>query len=156
MREQERTFVALKPDSVKRGLIGKIIQRFEDKGFKIIGLKMLNVTEEQAKKHYEEHIGKPFYPSLVKYITSGPIVAMVVQGFDAVASVRQIVGTTNPLNADVGTIRGDFAQLMKYNIIHASDAVESGQREIGLYFKPEELCDNWETVTEAIVNEQEQ
>ena len=155
MREEERTFVALKPDAVKRGLMGKIIERFENKGLKIIGMKMLLVTNEIAEKHYEEHIGKPFYPSLVKYITSGPIVAMVVQGFDAVASVRQLVGATNPLNADVGTIRADFAQVMQYNVIHASDSVESGKREIGIYFKPEEIFDNWESQVEKIVYEQE-
>jgi len=155
MREEERTFVALKPDAVKRGLMGKIIERFENKGLKIIGLKMLQVTNEIAEKHYEEHIGKPFYPGLVKYITSGPIVAMVVQGFDAVASVRQLVGATNPLNADVGTIRADFAQVMQYNVIHASDSVDSGKREIGIYFKPEEIFDNWESQVEKIVYEQE-
>ena len=155
MREEERTFVALKPDAVKRGLMGKIIERFENKGFKIIGMKMLQVTNEIAEKHYEEHIGKPFYPSLVKYITSGPIVAMVVQGIDAVASVRQLVGATNPLNADVGTIRADFAQVMQYNVIHASDSVESGKREIGIYFKPEEIFDSWESQVEKIVYEQE-
>lgn len=155
MREEERTFVALKPDAVKRGLMGKIIERFENKGLKIIGLKMLQVTNEIAEKHYEEHIGKPFYPGLVKYITSGPIVAMVVQGFDAVAAVRQLVGATNPLNADVGTIRADFAQVMQYNVIHASDSVDSGKREIGIYFKPEEIFDNWESQVEKIVYEQE-
>ena len=155
MREEERTFVALKPDAVKRGLMGKIIERFENKGLKIIGLKMLQVTDEIAEKHYEEHIGKPFYPGLVKYITSGPIVAMVVQGFDAVASVRQLVGATNPLNADVGTIRADFAQVMQYNVIHASDSVDSGKREISIYFKPEEIFDNWESQVEKIVYEQE-
>jgi len=155
MREEERTFVALKPDAVKRGLMGKIIERFENKGLKIIGMKMLQVTNEIAEKHYEEHIGKPFYPGLVKYITSGPIVAMVVQGFDAVAAVRQLVGATNPLNADVGTIRADFAQVMQYNVIHASDSVESGKREIGIYFKPEEIFDSWESQVEKIVYEQE-
>ncbi|MBQ6516072.1 nucleoside-diphosphate kinase [bacterium] len=155
MREEERTFVALKPDAVKRGLMGKIIERFENKGLKIIGMKMLQVTNEIAEKHYEEHIGKPFYPSLVKYITSGPIVAMVIQGFDAVAAVRQMVGATNPLNADVGTIRADFAQVMQYNVIHASDSVESGKREIGIYFKPEEIFDSWESQVEKIVYEQE-
>ena len=138
MKAEERTFVAIKPDGVKRGLIGKILSRFEDKGFKIVGMKLLQVTPELAAKHYEEHVGKPFYNRLIHFITSGPIVAMVVEGYEAVESVRHMVGATSPLKADVGTIRADFAQIMEYNVVHASDSNESANREIALYFRSED------------------
>ena len=149
MKTEERTFVAIKPDGVKRGFIGKIIERFENKGFKIVAMKLLQVTPELASKHYAEHQGKPFYNRLVHYITSGPIVAMVIEGYEAIQSVRHIVG------ADVGTIRADFAQVMEYNIIHASDSPESAAREIGLYFKPEEIYDNWQSMLEMITYDEE-
>ncbi len=155
MKTEERTFVAIKPDGVKRGLIGKILERFEDKGFKIVGMKLLQVTPELAAKHYEEHHGKPFYNRLIHYITSGPIVAMVVEGYEAIESVRHIVGATDPMKADVGTIRADFAQVMEYNIIHASDSPASAQREISLYFKPEEIYDNWQSMLEMITYNEE-
>ena len=155
MKTEERTFVAIKPDGVKRGIIGQIIQRFENKGFKIVGMKLLQVTPELAAKHYEEHQGKPFYTRLVHYITSGPIVAMVIEGYEAIESVRHIVGATNPMNADVGTIRADFAQVMEYNVIHASDSPTSAQREINLYFKPEEIYDNWQSMLEMITYNEE-
>lgn len=150
----ERTFIAIKPDAVKRGLIGRIISRFEDKGFKLIGLKMLTPTGEMAAKHYEEHLGKPFYPSLIKYITSGPIVAMAFEGIDVIAGSRKLMGVTNPQNAEVGTIRFDFAQSKEVNVIHGSDSPESAEREIGIYFNPEELCSNWNTTLEFLINEQ--
>ena len=118
---KERTFIAIKPDAVQRALIGRIIARIEEKGYKIVALKMLQVTKEQAASHYAEHVGKPFYPSLVKFIMSAPIVAMVVEGEDAILGMRQIMGKTNPSNADVGTIRGDFSPEMSYNVIHGSD-----------------------------------
>ena len=108
---EEKTFVAIKPDAVKRGFIGEIIARFEKKGYKIVGMKMLQVDEELASKHYEEHIGKPFYPNLVKYITSGPIVAMVFQGYKAVQGIRHLLGATDPCEADVGSIGADYSQL---------------------------------------------
>ena len=155
MKTEERTFVAIKPDSVKRGFIGKIIERFENKGFKIVAMKLLQVTPELASKHYAEHQGKPFYNRLVHYITSGPIVAMVIEGYEAIQSVRHIVGATDPQKADVGTIRADFAQVMEYNIIHASDSPESAAREIGLYFKPEEIYDNWQSMLEMITYDEE-
>ena len=155
MISEERTFVAIKPDGVKRGLIGKIIDRFETKGFKIVAMKLLQVTPELAAKHYEEHQGKPFYNRLVNYITSGPIVAMVVEGYRAIESVRHMVGCTDPVKADVGTIRADFAQVMEYNVIHASDAPESAAREISIYFKPEEVYDNWQSMLEMITYDQE-
>lgn len=146
----ERTFIAIKPDAVQRGLIGKFITRIEDKGFKIAGLKMIQVTEEIAAKHYAEHIGKPFYPDLVKFITSSPIIAMVVEGENAVAAMRQLMGKTNPANAEAGSIRADFSQEMSYNSIHGSDGPESAEREIAIYFKPEELCENWQTMSEIM------
>lgn len=146
----ERTFIAIKPDAVQRGLIGKIITRIEDKGFKIAGLKMIQVTEEIAAKHYAEHIGKPFYPDLVKFITSSPIIAMVIEGENAVAAMRQLMGKTNPANAEAGSIRADFSQEMSYNSIHGSDGPESAEREIAIYFKPEELCENWQTMSEIM------
>ena len=149
----ERTFVALKPDTVQRGLMGKIITRLEEKGLKIIAMKMLEVTEEQAAKHYEEHIGKPFYPGLVEFIMSAPIVAMVVEGIDAVSNVRHILGVTNPANADVGSIRADYSPIMKCNCIHASDSVESAQREMEIYFDVQkELCTNWKTMMEIVID----
>lgn len=151
LSNQERTFVAIKPDGVKRGLIGRIIRKIEDKGFKIVALKMLQVSDELAAKHYEEHAGKPFYNGLIKFITSGPIVAMVLQGENAISSVRKFMGKTNPDEAEVGSIRGDFAQVMRFNTIHGSDSKESAEREISLYFKPEEICDNWETALELIM-----
>ena len=147
---KERTFIAIKPDSVQRGLIGKIISRIEDKGYKIVALKMLQVTNKQAAAHYEEHVGKPFYNSLVKFIMSAPIVAMVVEGEDAILGMRQIMGKTNPSNADVGTIRGDFSPEMSFNVIHGSDSPESAKREISIYFKNEEICDNWKTMFEIL------
>ena len=155
MKTEERTFVAIKPDGVKRGLIGKILERFENKGFKIVAMKLLQVTPEIAAKHYAEHHGKSFYNRLVHYITSGPIVAMVIEGYEAVESVRHMVGATSPLKADMGTIRADFAQVMEYNVVHASDSIESAQREIGLYFKPEEIFDNWQSMLEMITYEEE-
>ena len=155
MKTEERTFVAIKPDGVKRGLIGKILERFENKGFKIVAMKLLQVTPEIAAKHYEEHQGKSFYNRLVHYITSGPIVAMVIEGYEAVESVRHMVGATSPLKADMGTIRADFAQVMEYNVVHASDSIESAQREIGNYFKPEEIFDNWQSMLEMITYEEE-
>ena len=155
MRPEERTFDAIKPYGVKREIIGKIISRFEDKGFKIVGMKLLQVTPEMAAEHYAEHVGKPFYNRLIYYITSAPIVAMVVQGYNAVESVRHTVGATNPLNADVGTIRADFAQVMEYNVVHASDSLASAEREIDIYFKPEEIYDNWQSMPEMIAYDEE-
>ena len=155
MRAEERTFVAIKPDGVKRGLIGDIIKRFENKGFKIIGMKLLQVTPEMAKAHYAEHEGKPFYNRLIHYIQSGPIVAMVIEGYNAISNVRHIMGATDPTKADVGTIRADFAQVMEYNVVHGSDSVESAQREIDIYFRPEELYNGWTSLSEEVVNAEE-
>ena len=150
----ERTFIAIKPDGVRRNLIGKVITRFEEKGYKIIGLKLLMATEEMAKKHYAEHEGKPFYPRLLRYITSGPIVAMVVEGNNVIAEARKLMGATKPENAEVGTIGFDFAIQQEFNIVHGSDCAESAEREIAIYFKEEELCPNWTTLLEMLVNEE--
>ena len=147
----ERTFVAIKPDGVKRGLIGRIIQRFEDKSYKIVAIKMMNVTPEIAAKHYEEHFGKPFYPELIDFITSGPIVAMVVEGRNAIKGVRHIVGSTKPDEADGGSIRADFSSYSTANLVHASDCPASAERELHLYFKDEELCENYRTMFELII-----
>ena len=147
----ERTFVAIKPDAVKRGLIGRIIKRFENRGYKIVGMKMLHPTLEMARKHYEEHLGKPFYERLIRYITSGPIIAMVLQGENAVKGARQLMGSTQPNDAEVGTLRADFAQTMEFNVVHGSDSVESAKREIDIYFRPEEICDDWKTMLELVM-----
>lgn len=152
---EERTFVAIKPDAVKRGLIGRILKRLENKGYKIIGLKMLKVTKDLAEKHYAEHVGKPFYNRLITYITSGPIIAMVLQGDNTVAGVRKLMGATLPTDAEVGTLRADFAQTMEFNVVHGSDSVESAKREIDLYFRPEELCSDWKTMLELVMESEQ-
>ncbi len=131
----------IKPDAVQRGLIGEIISRLERKGLKIVAMKMLNVSRELAEKHYAEHREKPFFESLVSYITSAPVVAMVVEGKNAVKVVRTLVGATNPQEALPGTIRGDFGMDIGRNVIHASDSLESAEREISLFFKPEEIVE---------------
>ncbi len=153
--KEERTFIAIKPDAVLRGLTSTIIKRFEDKGYKIIGLKMLMVTPEQAAKHYAEHYGKPFYGQLIKYITSGPIVAMVLQGYNVIKGARQLMGATDPAEAQVGTIRADFAQLKEYNSVHGSDCAESAEREIAIYFTPDELCTDWKNMTEIVTEKED-
>lgn len=150
MRAEERTFVAIKPDGVQRGLIGDVIRRFETKGYKVTALKMLTVSDVQAKAHYAEHEGKPFYERLIRYIQSGPIVAMVVEGYNAVAGVRHLMGSTDPDKAEVGTIRADFAQVMEYNVVHGSDSVESAEREIAIYFKPEEIFAERKCMSELV------
>lgn len=150
MRAEERTFVAIKPDGVQRGLVGEVIKRFETKGYKVTALKMLQVTDQQAKAHYAEHEGKPFYPRLIRYIQSGPIVAMVVEGYNAVAGVRHLMGSTDPDKAEVGTIRADFAQIMEYNVVHGSDSVESAEREIAIYFNKDEIYDERKCMSELV------
>jgi len=138
----ERTFVAVKPDGVQRGLVGEIVRRFETKGFTVVGLKMVNVSRELAEQHYDVHREKPFFGGLVEFITSGPVVAMVLEGDGVVAGARKLIGATNPLAAEPSTIRGDFGVSIGRNLIHGSDAVETAQREIALWFKDEELV-NW-------------
>jgi nucleoside-diphosphate kinase len=135
----ERTLVLVKPNGVARGLVGEVVSRFERRGFALKGLKMLQVSAELAEEHYEEHRDKPFFGDLVAFLTSSPIVAMVVEGESAVQVVRDMMGSTDPTKAAPGTIRGDFALEIGENVVHGSDAVESGLREIGLYFSPAEL-----------------
>jgi nucleoside-diphosphate kinase len=142
----ERTFVAIKPDGVQRGLVGEIIRRFEAKGFTLVGLKLMRVSKELAEKHYDVHRERPFFPSLVAFITSGPLVAMVWEGDGVVAAARKLIGATDPLNAEPGTIRGDFAISISRNLIHGSDAIETAQREIGLWFTNDELV-SWQPAT---------
>ncbi len=134
----ERTLVLVKPDGVRRALVGEIVARLERKGLKLVALKMLRVTPELAQRHYAEHQGKPFYPALIQHITSGPIVAMAVEGRSAISVVRLLTGATNPQTAAPGTIRGDFGLGITPNLVHASDAPESAARELALYFTPEE------------------
>ncbi|TYQ30823.1 nucleoside-diphosphate kinase [Pseudanabaena sp. UWO310] len=137
----ERTFLAVKPDGVQRHLVGEIIRRYETKGFKLVGLKLLQPTRELAESHYAVHKERPFFVGLVDFITSGPVVAMVWEGDGVVASARKIIGATNPLTAEPGTVRGDFGVNIGRNIIHGSDAIETAQTEIALWFKPEELVE---------------
>jgi len=139
--EKERTFVMIKPDAVQRGLVGEIISRFEKKGIKIVAMKMLKVDRELAEKHYAVHKGKPFFEPTVKYITSSPVIAMVLEGYNVIEMVRNMVGKTNPQEAAAGTIRGDYGQHIGRNIIHASDGKETAEYEINLWFKQEEICD---------------
>jgi len=134
----ERTFALVKPDGVRRGMIGEIVVRFERKGLKIVAAKMLRVTPELAQRHYAEHQGKPFYPGLVQHITSGPVVALAIEGRSAIAVVRLLTGTTNPQTAAPGTVRGDLGLAITPNLLHASDSAASAARELALYFTEEE------------------
>jgi nucleoside-diphosphate kinase len=135
----QQTLVIVKPDGVQRGLVGKILARFEERGFKIVALKMMPVSRELAEKHYAVHKGKFFYEGLVSYIGSSPVVVMVLEGHEAISAVRLMVGATRPWEAAAGTIRGDYAMMGLRNLIHASDAPETAASEIALWFKPEEL-----------------
>lgn len=134
-----RTFAMVKPDGVQKGLVGEIISRFEKKGLKMVALKIMKITPELAEKHYSEHKGKPFFADLVNFITSGPVTAMVLEGENVIPTVRTMMGATNPQDAAPGTIRGDFALTIDENIIHGSDSPESAIREIGIFFKEEEI-----------------
>jgi nucleoside-diphosphate kinase len=137
----ERTLVILKPNAIQRELTGELISRFERRGMKIIGLKMVAISREEAERHYAEHEGKPFYGELVEFISSGPSVLMVIEAGNAVSLVRQMVGSTDPVNAVPGTIRGDYATSVGHNMIHASDSVESADREIDQFFDEREILD---------------
>lgn len=139
----ERTFIVIKPDGVQRGIIGKIITRLENKGFKLIAMKFIKVGNNLASIHYAEHKDKPFFKSLVNFLTSGPIVIMVWEGKNIVSTLRTLMGKTNPSEAGIGTIRGDFGIDIGRNVIHGSDSIESANREISLFFKDDELV-SWE------------
>jgi len=147
MSTQERTFIAVKPDGVQRGLIGEIIKRFEQKGFKLVGMKFMHASEDHMKQHYIDHADKPFYPGLVKYMSSSPLVAMCWEGTNVVLTARKMMGETNPANSAPGSIRGDFCVEMGRNAIHGSDSVDSANKELALWFKPEELY-NWSRAEE--------
>ncbi|XP_024408951.1 nucleoside diphosphate kinase 3 [Desmodus rotundus] len=143
----ERTFLAVKPDGVQRRLVGEIVRRFERKGFQLVALKLVQASEELLREHYAELRERPFYDRLVKYMGSGPVVAMVWQGLDVVSASRALIGATDPANALPGTVRGDFCIEVGKNVIHGSDSVDSARREIALWFHPNELlC--WEDNTE--------
>jgi nucleoside-diphosphate kinase len=143
----ERTLVLLKPDCVQRRLMGKIISRFEDKGLNIVAAKLMRVTPELSKQHYAEHVSKPFYPGLEAFITGAPVMALVVEGLEVIRVVRDILGATSGLKAAAGTIRGDYSSSRQMNLVHASDGPEAAAREIGLYFKDNEICGYEPTLT---------
>jgi nucleoside-diphosphate kinase len=137
----ERTLLILKPDAVQRHLIGEILARFEKRGMQIVGMKLMRITPAIAEVHYEAHKAKPFYPGLVKFMTSSPVVVFAVQGKDAITVARKMMGATKAGQAEPGTIRGDFGLSNSYNLIHGSDSPEAATRELGIFFKPEELLD---------------
>jgi len=147
----ERTFIIIKPDAVQRGLIGEIIQRFERRGLKIVAMHLKQVDDSLARRHYAEHEGKGFFPGLVNFITSAPVVAMVVEGTNAVAQVRQMVGATKPGEAAPGTIRADYALEIGRNLVHASDKLETADREIALWFG--DSLAGWQRATDSWVFE---
>ncbi|MFC7320696.1 nucleoside-diphosphate kinase [Halobacillus campisalis] len=137
----EKTFLMIKPDGVQRSLIGEVTARFERKGFKLAGAKLMTIDRSLAEEHYGEHKGKPFFEELVDFITSGPVFAMVWEGENVISTARKIVGSTNPQEAAPGTIRGDYGLIVGKNVIHGSDSKESAEREIGLFFNSEEIQD---------------
>ncbi|XP_066545298.1 nucleoside diphosphate kinase, mitochondrial [Amia ocellicauda] len=138
---KERTLIAVKPDGVQRRLVGQIVQRFEQRGFRLVGLKMLKASDDLLSQHYHDLSKKPFYPNLLRYMSSGPVVVMVWEGHNVVRTSRMMVGNTNPAEAHAGTIRGDFSIHISRNVVHASDSVEGAQREIQLWFSRKELTD---------------
>ena len=137
----ERTLIILKPDAVQRRLAGRILQRFEDKGLTVVGMKLLHISRDLAERHYSPHKGKPFYPRLIDYITSGPVVVMVLQGSRCIEVARKMIGATFGYRAEPGTIRGDFSASGTFNLVHGSDSPESAATEISLYFNDAELFD---------------
>lgn len=148
----ERTLIIIKPDAVQRGLIGEIIRRFENRGLRIAGMKFIQVSEQLAARHYGEHEGKPFYESLIAYITSAPVVVMALEGEGAVTIARNTIGSTKPVDASGGTIRGDFGVEVGRNLVHGSDSVQSAERELALFFSPDELID-WSRDTDRWIFE---
>ena len=146
----ERTLILFKPDAIQRRLAGRLLSRIEDKGLKIIGMKMLRVTPELSKRHYAEHVEKPFYPHLEEFITSAPVIAMVAEGPDAISVVRDMLGPTNGRDAAPGTIRGDYGLSQQLNLVHGSDGPDAAQREIDIYFAPDELLDYDTTLGEWV------
>ena len=143
----ERTLILLKPDCVQRRLIGRILARFEDKGLNVVAMRLMQVTPELSKKHYAEHVSKPFYPNLEQFITGGPIVAAILEGLEVIRVVREMLGATSGLKAQPGTIRGDFSSSRQMNLVHASDGPEAAAREIALYFSPDQIVASEPTLT---------
>ena len=150
--KKERTFVMIKPDAVQRGLVGDIISRFESKGIKLVAMKLASASRELAEKHYGIHKGKPFFEPTVKYITSSPVVAMILEGNNAIEMVRGMMGATDPQKADMGTIRGDLGQFIGRNIVHGSDGPDTAEFEMNLWFKPEEIA-NYTRIDEEWLSE---
>jgi nucleoside-diphosphate kinase len=148
----ERTLILVKPDGVQRGLMGEIIGRFERRGLKLIGMKFILMSEELARQHYAVHEGRPFYEGLVSYITSGPVVAMAWEGTEAIQAARNTIGSTKPVEAAAGTIRGDLGMEVGRNLVHGSDSPENGIKEVSLFFTDEELVE-WTRVTEPWIRE---
>jgi len=146
----QRSLVLLKPDCVERKLMGQLISRFEAKGLRIVAAKMLRVTPELARKHYAEHVSKPFYPGLEEFIISAPIMALAIEGLEAITVIRNLLGATSGLKAAPGTIRGDFSCSRQMNLVHASDSEESAARELALYFAADEFCDYTPILTPMI------
>lgn len=142
----QRTLILLKPDCVQRRLMGRIITRFEDKGLTFVAMKLMQVTPDLARQHYAEHVEKGWYPTLEEFITGGPIVAAVLEGLEAISVVREMLGATSGLKAAPGTIRGDFSSSQQMNLVHGSDGPEAAEREIALYFKPDELVEHTPTI----------
>jgi len=143
----ERSLILFKPDCVQRRLVGRILSRFEDKGFNVVAMKLMQITPELSKQHYAEHVQKGWYPTLEKFITGGPVVAAVLEGLEAIRVVRDMLGATSGLKAAAGTIRGDFSSSRQMNLVHASDGPEAAAREIALYFKPNEIVESTPTIT---------
>ena len=137
----QKTLVLLKPDAVQRGLVGELVSRLERKGLKLVGMKLVRMNDALARQHYAEHVDKPFFKGLAEFITSGPLVAMAIEGEDAIGMVRTLMGETNPANAAPGTVRGDYAVSIGLNLVHGSDSPESAQRELALFFKEDEILE---------------
>ena len=150
----ERSLVILKPDAVQRGLVGTLIGRLEARGLKIVGLKLMRIDEGLARRHYAEHEGKGFFTGLIDYITSGPVVVLVITGENVIKMIRNTVGATKPVDAAPGTIRGDFAVTVGRNLIHASDSAENGEKEVANFFTPDELLQSFERATDPWIFEQ--
>jgi len=154
-KHKERTLVIVKPDGVQRGLVGSILNRFEQKGIKLVGMKIENASRAKAEKHYEEHSKKPFFPRLCRYLCAGPVVPVVLEGEQVVEVVRKMCGSsTDPKKCEGGTIRGDYGFHFRRNIIHSSDCPEEAKKEIGVWFSPEEIC-NWDQAQSNWINELE-
>ncbi len=152
----ERTLLLAKPDAVQRGLVGRILARFEEKGLKLVGLKVMRITKDLAEKHYAPHVGKPFYPGLVEYMTSSPIVAAAIEGPRAIEVSRKLMGATFGWKAEPGTIRGDFGSSTAYNLVHGSDSAESAEKELALFFAADELVEYDRSLDPWLISEDDQ